>query len=644
MDTHRLITIARDAGIEDIARALEDIQARSAGENVPLTLPLVGEFSAGKTTLINALTDNKQLETATKPTTATIYQLFFGSDRCHATVVGADGSTRDVADISQLKNDELQDAAVVCVYDTSTKVPESTVLVDTPGISSPDENHRRVLMDFLPKADGVLLTVDVNQQITRSLTDFVNDMALAKRRLYLVITKCDTKSPADVAAAKKYIAENCKLPLSQVACVSAANGDVQELLAMLGAIAKDKAHILAEVTEQRIQALTARLSKGIDELLSVPNSDEALTEKISAQKKELDRLNRNIDRLVDDTQESVKDVERDICREFGDTVFGKLDALVAAQSIDFDVQSRAMVNNTAGLYLNEYKNRVQEALYQKAQERRGSADGVDLRSLEELDYSGLHIGEMQYNLNLNALGHEYDGIIAGGAKVLAVAGLVAGTIATAGALGIGVAAGGTAAAGGAVAAGATAAGATAAAAGGTAATTGVAAALAGSADAIAVGAVSVAGGVAQHRRHKRLDALNKQKIQAFMQEAPEQFVDKLGTVNAYNQQIGEQVGAKKGFVEGLVARVTDKTGKPQRQRAIHGYLNDTLIPCFEREMQRVSRELMGVIRTALHTEAQEAVDQKAQTLQDLKAKLEQSRAAYDERMNALRAYKQELIA
>ena len=81
-----LYNIANYLGLNNIVSDLEAIDMRSKQENANLILPLVGEFSSGKTTLINALTDSKKLETATKPTTATIYEVHFGCESCHAKI------------------------------------------------------------------------------------------------------------------------------------------------------------------------------------------------------------------------------------------------------------------------------------------------------------------------------------------------------------------------------------------------------------------------------------------------------------------------------------------------------------------------------------------------------------------------------
>lgn len=118
MNCEKLLDIAHYLGLPQIESELLSIQARQGQENPFLVLPLVGEFSSGKTTLINALTDSRKLETATKPTTATIYEVHFGSDTCRATVLTENDDQVEYCDISELKNDVLASAKVVTVFDT----------------------------------------------------------------------------------------------------------------------------------------------------------------------------------------------------------------------------------------------------------------------------------------------------------------------------------------------------------------------------------------------------------------------------------------------------------------------------------------------------------------------------------------------
>ena len=141
-----LFEIADYLSFNGIEKELNIIKSRSLQKNANLIIPLVGEFSSGKTTLINVLTDSKKLETATKPTTATIYEVHFGSEKCSAEVLSENGDVQLVEDLAELKNESLADSFMIKVYDTSKKVPSTTVLVDTPGLSSSDPKHKQTLV------------------------------------------------------------------------------------------------------------------------------------------------------------------------------------------------------------------------------------------------------------------------------------------------------------------------------------------------------------------------------------------------------------------------------------------------------------------------------------------------------------------
>ncbi len=224
MDT--FIEIAKALGQTETCNDLIFLKSRLEQPNKDLVIPLVGEFSSGKTSLINVLTDNKQLETASKATTATIFEIRFGCERCHAEIVGDGGnSVEETEEIGGIKNAALQDVDLVRIYDTSKKVSSSLVLVDTPGLSSSDPRHKLALTGYLPQADAIFLVADVNQQITRSLIDFVNNTKLVERPMYLILTKCDTKTANEVKAVKEYIKRNINLPVENIICVSAATGD-----------------------------------------------------------------------------------------------------------------------------------------------------------------------------------------------------------------------------------------------------------------------------------------------------------------------------------------------------------------------------------------------------------------------------------
>ena len=598
--------VAQELGQQNILNSLNAIQERASQQNANLLIPLVGEFSSGKTTLLNALTDSKKLETATKPTTATIYEIHFGCNKCEANVVLSDGQVAHFDDLGELKNDQLSDAQIVTVFDTSTKVPSSTILVDTPGLSSPVVKHRQVLVDFLPSADAILLVVDINQQVTRSLTDFIDMIKLSKRPVYIVLTKSDTKSLSEIEAAKQYIADNCKLPVQQVVVVSAAKENMSELYALFETIQKSKNEILAKVDAQRIKDLAQILAKRIDELLTASSSDENLDMEIRRQQLDLDKIKRNINKLIDSMASDICEDGTNISRRFEDSMYEKLGSLVAGGSANMDNDALSVINNTASLLLSEYKNNIMGILKSKVQSAQGSESEIPVESLMSIDLSEIQISGLNYNLDLNSMGHEYDGIIKTG--VIAVA-TVAAAVATAGAAGAAAGAAGTAGTAGAASAA------------GTVATT-----VAASKAVDIVDTATDVGSIIYTRKMMKRIAKT------------EEFAGK--AVDKYNKI---EKADKKGILSSMVGFATERLlSKPQRVRAVRNYVDGTLAPEFKSQMENLSQSVVNMVRGGLQNDASEMIAQKTAMLNELKEQCSEHKAEFARRKETLKQYKEKL--
>lgn len=615
IDINRLLQISDELGFKEISNRLSKIAKKQKAADCPLVLPLVGEFSSGKTTLINSLTDSKALETATKPTTATIFEVHFGAAKSKAIVLDDNGQSTEVTDIAALKNSELGSKPVVTVFDTSIKVPSSIVLVDTPGLSSPDPRHRQTLIDFLPSAEAVLLVADINAQLTRSLTEFVKTMSLTKKRLFLVLTKTDTKSKSEVEASRKYIEDNLHVGKNNIVCVSAEKSDIGELLNLFGTIQKDKAQILEKVNEQRISMIVKEMLARIDELLNTPNSDDAIRDQIAQKKLELNKVQRKIDNVIEAAKGEIEDAQRDCSRKFEDTISERLESLVSGKSNDFDAEALSTINGVASLILSEYRDQVSKTLHVHA--AKSTEDDIDMSTLSSIDVSSLSIKGLSYNLDLNSLGHEYDGYISTGVKVAAAAAVVAATVATAGAA---AGAAGTATAG--------AAG-TAASAG----TAGASAATIATATSVADTATDVGSMVVTS---KLLSRLNK------AEKVVSNVSKKYEMIENTEEKIQQKVTSK-GLVSSMVGFFTDKAmGKPQRRRAIHNYMDDTLMPQFNSQLKHMTSVVVDSVRQSVMQGAESAMTEMTNAINSLREAQKKHEDEYQRRMATLRDYKNEL--
>lgn len=437
---------------------------------------------------------------------------------------------------------------------------------------------------------------------------------LSKRPVYIVLTKSDTKSVSEIEAAKQYIADNCKLPVQQVVVVSAAKDNMSELYALLETIQKSKNEILAKVDCQRIKDLAQILVNRVDEMLTASSSDENLDMEIRRQQLDLDKIKRNINRLIDSMASDICEDGTKISRRFEDSMYEKLGALVAGGSADMDNDALSVINNTASLLLSEYKNNIMGILKSKVQSAQGSDSEIPVESLMSVDLSGIQISGLNYNLDLNSMGHEYDGIIKTGVIAVAAVATVAAAVATAGAAGAAAGAAGTAGAAAAGTAGT-------AGAAGTVATT-----VAASKAVDIVDTATDVGSIIYTRKMMKRIAKT------------EEFAGK--AVDKYNKI---EKADKKGILSSMVGFATERLlSKPQRVRAVRNYVDGTLAPEFKSQMENLSQSVVNMVRGSLQNDASEMIAQKTAMLNELKEQCSEHKAEFARRKETLKQYKEKL--
>lgn len=600
---NRIIEIAESLEQKSIAERLRAIDERTQNPSAQIILPLIGEFSAGKTSLINALTDSKVLEIASRPTTATLYQIFFGSTENKAVALTTEGESVELQ-LDSMKNEELLKYPTVNLFDTSTKVPKDIIFVDTPGLSSPDPKHREVLISILPRVDAILLTVDANQPITRSLLAFVKEMRLAEKPIYLILNKTDTKSTGELQDLKAGIARDIDLPIDSVVCTSASTGGVSELQQLLTKIQGQKTQIIAKVDVLRTKELIGELRSFIAEILRSSSSPQELKEAVRAQERELERLQSNIRQLMERVEEKLSDKVDETQSTLRTQLWSSLNGILSKKGISYNDAIKAEVINVKTILLQNFTRQVATTI------REVNASSRDIRvqlpSAETIDLSQL--GDQVDNIpmeDFDSVGHGWDKAIGWATVGLASVAGVATLAATGGlaALGLGGAAGATGAAGAATAAGV--------------------ALEAGEAAVMATTAVKTT---------KMMRMMN--------------VMSKAGSFIQKGHQISSVVSSaaqkERGFIEGLVGKATEFFSKPRREAAVEHFLDAQILPNFEADLRSYLSESLRLIGERMNAEAATLVGEKREALSQLQAQQEQEQAKYEAEIKAMKEQDQYL--
>ena len=180
------------------------------------TVAFVGEFSAGKTSIVNRILsqDNPnipQLPVSTKATTAVPTYIAGGSTISYSFISG-DGKRKAILEdtfkkVSKDILDQIKGVSSLIKYFVMTyKNPNLNGLsiLDTPGFNSNDSEDRERTIDVINECDALFWVFDVNAgTVNRSSLSVIKEKL--NKPLYVVINKVDTKPESEVQKVENLI-------------------------------------------------------------------------------------------------------------------------------------------------------------------------------------------------------------------------------------------------------------------------------------------------------------------------------------------------------------------------------------------------------------------------------------------------------
>lgn len=163
--------------VDELLETLEDL----------FTIVIVGEFNAGKSSLINALFGAKLRTEGPIPV----------DDRISILRYGQTSSQK-----------QLSDFVLEQFY--PVEFLRNITLVDTPGTNSIVQRHQEITEDFIPRADLVLFVTSIDRPLSESERKFLEYIREWGKKVIFVLNKIDTKSDAEVDQVLDYLKTNTR--------------------------------------------------------------------------------------------------------------------------------------------------------------------------------------------------------------------------------------------------------------------------------------------------------------------------------------------------------------------------------------------------------------------------------------------------
>jgi len=192
-----LIVIEKECGISTEKTTL----LQTAVNNMRLLVPVVGEFSSGKSSLLNNFLEKRILAVGIDPETAIPSELYYSEEE-YDEGIDAYGNATKIFDISSAVSN------YVCIRrhikSPLLKEIEPIVLVDMPGFDSPLDAHNKAIFSYLDKGCHyvVLTPVDAGT-VSNSMSKQIQNILTFGRDCSFFVSKTDLRSEEEVFQVKE---------------------------------------------------------------------------------------------------------------------------------------------------------------------------------------------------------------------------------------------------------------------------------------------------------------------------------------------------------------------------------------------------------------------------------------------------------
>jgi ethanolamine utilization protein EutP (predicted NTPase) len=227
-------------------------------------LAVIGQFSRGKSTLMNALLGGPFLPMGAVPMTSVVTTVRYGS-RPRALVRRRRNSLAievPVADVAKFVAQQSAQRVQLEVVSVEVELPAEFLrlgyeFIDTPGIGSANAASTAATTRFLPEADAVIFVTGFDSALTAAEGDFLRLAARHAGKLFLVVNKRDLVTDHDAAAVlalvESWMRDHAAVGQSQLFSVSA-------LDALEATMHRDASRLEASGLPPMAQALTGFLT------------------------------------------------------------------------------------------------------------------------------------------------------------------------------------------------------------------------------------------------------------------------------------------------------------------------------------------------------------------------------------------------
>ena len=347
---------------EDLSNAVNSLSQMA--KDAELLIPVIGPFSAGKSTMLNTLLGNHILPENITPTTSLATELHYSDSEEYIEAYKPDGKFEKLELSANEMNKLTQNAeqfSYVKLFLKNQRLQElePLVLVDMPGFDSPNEAHNKAILNYIDRGLYYIVLQSakdgtIGPKILRKLVEIDS----LNRKFSYFISRSD-QYPTSIDDIKQNIEDILYSYFGEISISSINNKNIESVLQCLKEIEPDV--LVKDVFKNELNVQMTNILNSLN--LKISSSELAA--------EDIERLKREHERTISEFELKAKmDIQQIEQRYSGTMVNNIINAVKnALNNATDDIVSSIISGNSVEALINET---VRSALVESIQNEIGS--------------------------------------------------------------------------------------------------------------------------------------------------------------------------------------------------------------------------------------------------------------------------------
>ncbi len=332
---------------------LESIQKQQ------LVIPVVGNFSAGKSTLLNRFLEKSVLPTAITPETSLATELHYSANER----IEAFSNNDEKAESFELNEQSFEvikenapKYSYLKVYLNNEALKNSAplVFVDMPGFDSPISSHTHAILEYLERGVHFVILTSVEEgSLTKRMVRELKNLLEFDKGLSFILSKTNLRTPSQVEEISRYIEEQLQDHLDLTTHLIHSDKDNNALLEVVDKIDAEK--LFNSLYLKRLKFLNSQLQNSLKSVIeSFDYSKEKALEEI-----------KTLDLSVKDIEKTYEKLRANLEEEYSSVAVGSVVKKVLEDVRDQKPYLAALINKPNELN-SEIESVMQQSLIKNA--------------------------------------------------------------------------------------------------------------------------------------------------------------------------------------------------------------------------------------------------------------------------------------